>query len=168
MPVHRTTELAVIALAVLFLAMTSRTGPTIAGGLGLPTPDPTRPLTAVAVLQEADCEGTVDFLRAFRRDALRGYRVVVLVPDRDPDAVERRLVDRVGPVVVEHAGRRTVRALRSLGYRRTPFLVVLDAEGRIRFSTPGDDFFARPDPAVDILGRVAAAAGIPEPSEQTP
>ncbi len=158
----RLTELAAAAaLALFFLLGAARLGSAdLAGRLDLPADSADR-MTVVAVLQAEDCEGTVDFLRAFRSEVLsRDYRIVALVAGSAGETrdVEARLEDRVGPVPVRRADGRRVRALRTLGHDRTPFILVLDRSGRVRFSSPGDDFFERPDPVLAVLGRIAALA----------
>ncbi len=113
----------------------------------------TTPYEAVVVLQAGDCDGRLDALSALRRPiARRRVHVIVAVVGDDAarDAVAQRFAEREFEVPVTVAGRDVPRAVRALGFRATPLLVVLDAERRVHW--------AAPLPAtVEALGRWYAA-----------
>lgn len=155
------TELAAgLALAVLVLAAAGRLGGPVHLATALGPSVGTAPFTAVAVLQADDCEGTVDFLRSFMaRDMAKHYDIIAYVVG---DAADRRLVqarlrERVGGVTVRAAVWRVIRALAATGHDTTPFVVVLDREGRLRLTSAGSEFFDRPGTTLGLLQQLAAS-----------
>jgi hypothetical protein len=101
---------------------------------------------ALVVFQIADCRSGMGFLRAFQDQALRGLPVQGLMIGSADDVAyaERRLVNDGTPMDVRAADRRLGRVLRQLGYDRTPLVLVLDADGRVRMAsgaphTPAED-----------------------------
>lgn len=158
-----------LALAALVLTLAGRLGgvPTLAAAMAA-TPDAeltaaagTGPAaaTVAAVLQAADCEGTVDFLRSFRDRSHGAANIVAWVvgDEADRSAIAARLEARVGAVPVQAVGWRLLRALRVTGHDTTPFVLVLDREGRVRYTAPGMEFFDHPDLTLAVLEPLLAS-----------
>jgi hypothetical protein len=97
------------------------------------------PYAAWVVLQADDCDSRLDALRALRRPALRhrvSLAIAVLGTEADRLVVAERVAERELGVPVVHAGRELPRAVRALGFRSTPVLVMLDAEHRVHWAAP--------------------------------
>lgn len=95
------------------------------------------PLRAIVVLHARDCPVSIDLLRLVQRPEFeRAWQVEVLVVGTHAEVASsrRELRDRGihGPVLRAHA--RAAPALRSLGHRATPVLVLVDGADAIRFS----------------------------------
>jgi hypothetical protein len=90
------------------------------------------------VMQRADCEGNVYALRFLQRPGIR-QRVrlagLLLVGSAtDYAAVRRRLGDAPQGAPLRRADDATVRALRTIGYRSTPFLVIAERGGGVKMT----------------------------------
>lgn len=95
-----------------------------------------RQWTALLVAQPADCEDASRWADALvdASDARIGLAAVVIGRGRELERGAERLRQRFGPLPVRPASRRNLAALRALGIRSTPFVVVMDAEGRVRLT----------------------------------
>ena len=93
---------------------------------------------AYLVMQRADCEGNVYALRFLQRPAIRQrvrFAGLLLVgSDADHAAVRSRLGDTPHGAPLRHADDATVRALRTIGYRSTPFLVIAERHGGVKMT----------------------------------
>jgi hypothetical protein len=100
---------------------------------------PATPFTALVVFQEKDCESNLQILHLFERPSLRpafSARGVLLPSSRRPDRRLEALVRHAYPSFeFRRAARGDARTLHALGFQRTPYLVVLDQGGRVRFRT---------------------------------
>lgn len=97
-----------------------------------------REYDAHLVMQRADCEGNVYALRFLQRPGIR-QRVrlaglLLVGSDADYSAVRRRLGDAPQGAPLRHADDATVRALRTIGYRSTPFLVIAERGGGVKMT----------------------------------
>lgn len=107
----------------------------------LPAPESTTPFRAYIFFQPMDCSGNLEFLRVFARPKFRSSIAVtgMLSPgtaaDQKAEAI-RRFGDLTGSRAVLSSSREVAAALVALGYRTTPFVVVLDGQGHVRLATP--------------------------------
>jgi hypothetical protein len=105
----------------------------------LPAPEPGAPFRAYVFFQPVDCSGNLEFLRVFARPKFRSSVAVtgMLPPgtaaNEKVDAT-RRFGDLTGSPVVLSSSGEIAAALVSLGYRATPFVVVVDEEGQVRLA----------------------------------
>lgn len=121
------------------------------------------PLSVVAVFQARDCDSNLQVLQLFRRPELRrGFRAyAVLLPTGAEDgAAMVRFREQFPEVPIRIGTSAELRSLTPLGYRQTPYFVVLDREARVRFGAPSP-----PDPESYLrlartLGAVAQSAVI--------
>jgi len=101
-------------------------------------PSAARDYDAFLVMQRADCEGNVHVLRFFARAPIRSrVRMAALLlvgSDADVDAVRQRLGHAPEGVPIHRADAATVRALRAVGYRSTPFLVIAEHGGDVKMT----------------------------------
>lgn len=128
-----------------------------ADGSGTP-----RPFLAVLVAQLADCESAARSLAFLNRPELRArvrMGTLLLGDEREVARVSEVVRDQFGDVPVRVATRRNRQALRAIGVRATPHLVVLDRAGTVVFTASPP----RDAPAADrlrlTLASVTAAAG---------
>jgi hypothetical protein len=109
-------------------------------GAVLPKPAQGAPFRAYVFFQPVDCSGNLEFLRILARPKFRAAIAVtgMLAPgtrvDEEADA-KRRFGALTGGGVVIPSSRQVAAALVPLGYRTTPFVVVLDREGQVRLAT---------------------------------
>lgn len=152
---------AVVAAGAVFMlsALPTRSARAVLGAGTAPAPGPG--YTAWIVVQPEDCESNLSLLGLLARPLVaRGIpRVELRLIGGPADTVGLR--ERLGPDaaslglgVVSH---RSVRPLRFLGFRRTPFLIVLDGEGQVRLAVES------PRAAEDFvrLGAVLTALAAP-------
>jgi hypothetical protein len=95
-------------------------------------------LRALVVFQVRDCETPRPWLRVFDEPGIRDHVVVSgVVVGRDAELGEaaRRMEAVYRRIPMRLAGRPGARVLWHLGYRTTPYIVLLDAEGRVRFAS---------------------------------
>ncbi|HEX6370959.1 MAG TPA: hypothetical protein VF006_18715 [Longimicrobium sp.] len=152
MPTWRTVpqpvrEHAVAAASVLIVLLCTafilHTPPpaSIAAMVGVPSAPGGPGYTALVVFQEKDCESNLQMLRLFQRPRLRPAfqeRGILLASGRGAgDARLRALVSAEHPSFPFRLGtERDARTLHALGMSQTPYLIVLDGAGRVRYSTP--------------------------------
>ena len=90
------------------------------------------------VLQRADCEGNVHVLRFLQRPAIhervRLAALILVGSAADHAAVRARLGDAPLGAPLRRANDPTVRALRTIGYRSTPFLVIAERGGGVKMT----------------------------------
>jgi len=90
------------------------------------------------VVQPSDCDGNVHVLRFLRRAPIRARvtvaEVLLVGSHRDFAAVRRRVGDAPDGIPMRRADDRTVRALRTIGYRSTPFLVIAERGGGVKMT----------------------------------
>ena len=93
---------------------------------------------AFVVFQSADCDARLDFLTIFRRPKLASFSVTGLfVGTREEEEEARDFLSARQPhTSVRRIDRGTARALQSIGYRLTPFLILVDADQRVRLAAP--------------------------------
>ena len=137
-----TAALVVLACTALLLLVPP---PVVAFG---PAPGEAREgkLTFVVALQPRDCEGNLGFLRLLDRPriASRTAALALLDGERKEIASARSRIERNAPAfTLRPLSRREAGALAVLGYRRTPYWVLFDTEGRVRLAghaprTPGE------------------------------
>jgi hypothetical protein len=97
------------------------------------------PLHAYVFFQPADCSANLEFLRVLARPRFRSTVAVTGMISRGTDAGEkaisaRRFRDLTGRGVVRSSSREVDAAMVALGYHKTPFIVVLDLHGQVRFA----------------------------------
>lgn len=95
--------------------------------------------TAVVVLQPADCASRLEALAPLVTEAGRaGTRVVVRVPGgaASTESVRAQLVAMGWSLDVASASATGVRALRGLGHRASPVVIVFDEAGRVAHVRP--------------------------------
>jgi hypothetical protein len=90
------------------------------------------------VVRLDDCDGNVHALRFLRRSAVRErvhFADVLLVgSESDLVAARRRLGDAPDGTPIRRADDRTTSALRALGFRATPFVVIADHSGALKMA----------------------------------
>lgn len=94
---------------------------------------------AVAVFQLRDCDQASGYLRVFTEGPAAGrfeVRGVVAGPTRDVTEAAAKLGRDIQGVSVRRGGRRTMVALAALGYAATPYVIVVDRAGRLRWTSP--------------------------------
>lgn len=97
------------------------------------------PLHAYVFFQPADCSANLEFLRVLARPRFRSTVAVTGMISRSTGAGEkaisaRRFRDLTGRGVVRSSSQKVDAAMVALGYRTTPFIVVLDLHGQVRFA----------------------------------
>lgn len=106
-------------------------------------PPATGDLSAHVVFQLADCPSTLAFLEILEHptllDRIRLADLLLIGEKRDLPAAARALRGTATGRPLLVASATTRRGLRRLGFRRTPFLLVEDAAGVIRFASPVPD-----------------------------
>jgi hypothetical protein len=128
---------ATLGVIALTATLTPETGMT--GRLDLADAPPGA-LGVHVAFQLADCASTLAFLEILDHPSLLGRvslaSLVFLGEARDTAAAARALggTGKGRPLIVASAATR--RALQRLGFRRTPFFVVEDADGVVRFASP--------------------------------
>lgn len=104
----------------------------------LPPPSPDRPLPAAVLLQLADCSGNLRVLHLLHRAAVRdrvALRVLWYVgPVADSSRIRERLPSWTRRVPLVPVTPPLLAELRQMGVRSSPWLVMLDAEDRLRLS----------------------------------
>lgn len=98
-----------------------------------------RPLRAFVVLQAVDCTGNLRMLHLLHRPAVRDRVQLTVVwfvgPSRDSLLIRPLLPAWAATIPLRNAPRSLLRELARLGHTSTPALVVLDQDGRVRFTT---------------------------------
>lgn len=99
---------------------------------------PPPPFHAYVFFQPADCSANLEFLRVLARPRFRHTMAVTGIITQTTDADEkaisaRRFRNLVGRGTVDFSSRKVNAAMVALGYRETPFIVVLDLHGQVRF-----------------------------------
>jgi hypothetical protein len=129
--------IAVILLGgVLLDSARARATPPLPQTLGA-SPELGAPIHATLLLQKADCTGNLRMLQLLspaateRRLALQ--RIWFTGQATDSSAIRSALPAWAGTVPIEHIPAHALKALRQLGHRSTPVLIVQDQEGRLRF-----------------------------------
>lgn len=108
-------------------------------GLVLPVPEVETAFRAYVFFQPIDCSGNLEFMRVFARPKFRssigvtGMLSPSIAEDERVDA-KRRFRDLTGSPAVLSSSREVAAALVALGYRTTPFVVVLDEHGQVRLA----------------------------------
>lgn len=113
--------------------------PTLAHILGEPGPAGGGRFQVTVVFKLEDCESNLQFLALFQRPRIRQstHVTALLAADQRMLGDARRALRRWVPTVnVRWANPAAIRSLRSLGFQRTPFLLVLDPAGRLRLAAP--------------------------------
>ncbi len=94
---------------------------------------------AAVLLQLADCSGNLRMLHVLHRGPSRERMRLAVIwyvgPASDSLAIRSQLPAWTTLVPLRPAPRGVVRELAELGHRTTPALIVLDQEGRVRFTT---------------------------------
>ena len=111
---------------------------------------------AVVVLQTKDCDGRIDFMHAFSRPALKdafSTGALVIGGPADATAAAQSLRAR-GLGIPVSAVRQDQHPGRFLGYRQTPYLLVLDRQDRLRLAVPG------PSSTLELLALEREAEGL--------
>jgi hypothetical protein len=133
---------AVLAPLVVLLCtaavLTTSSKPQALGEVLPPLSGPS-PFRAYVFFQPADCASNLEFLRILARPKFQSTVAVAGMltgadDDRVKDHATRRFSDLTGRDVVLSPTRKVAAALAALGYRTTPFLVVLDVHGQVRFA----------------------------------
>jgi hypothetical protein len=117
-----------------------------AGGAQIPTtlgaalPDAMRPRRASAYLvaRASDCSGSFEFLDLFDRPPVRDrldlVGVIALGDEPAATTLRRALATRGYDLPVRPASHTLRATLATIGYHHTPYLIVLDADGVLRFA----------------------------------
>lgn len=128
----------VVALCTGVLVLAQSTPKALASVL--PPPESAAHFRAYIFFQPVDCSGNLEFLRVLARPKFRSSVAVIgmLAPgtaaEEAADAT-RRFHQLTGSNAVLASSREVDAALIPLGYRQTPFVVVVDANGQVRFAT---------------------------------
>lgn len=127
----------VLLCTAILLAGTPRSGPL---GALLPVPPGAQPYHAYVFFQPADCATNLEFLRIFARPRFRSTVSVtgMLSGSTSTEATvnaTHRFTDLTGRGSVLSPSRKTAGALVALGYRTTPFVIILDPSGRVRLAS---------------------------------
>jgi hypothetical protein len=100
---------------------------------------PGTPIQAAVLLQRADCSGNLRMFDLMQRKTVApNLRLAVLWyvgPSSDSVAIRQLLPSWTGRTPLRPAPTAALAELRRLGHRDTPTLIVLDQNGRIRFTT---------------------------------
>jgi hypothetical protein len=100
---------------------------------------PGMPVQAAVFLQRTDCTGNIrlfDLLhRPDIRDRLRLAVIWYVGPDQDSTAIRTLLPAWTAQARLQRVPKAALAELTRLGHRSTPAIVVLDQEGRIRFTS---------------------------------
>lgn len=94
---------------------------------------------AVGVFQLRDCDEAAAYLHAFMEGPARGrFEVRGLVVGHAADVTQAvaKLGRDVNGVSVRKATRRDMVALEAIGYPATPYVLVIDRAGRLRWTSP--------------------------------
>lgn len=94
-------------------------------------------LLAVAVFQLADCTEAGDFLRVFSDEEYNSsfeVRGIVVGSGDDLQRAAARLGSDLESISLRRAGRRDMLALDALGYDATPYVLIVDRAGRLRWT----------------------------------
>lgn len=108
---------------------------------------------AVIVVQEGDCSARIGFVHVFSRPHLReAYQLDGLLVGRGTiDGARSRLAaSGIALPLRKDAG--TARRIHALGYDSTPYLLLVDGQGRIVFATPPPTSPQDTDRLSQILG----------------
>ncbi|MDX2184941.1 MAG: hypothetical protein SFW08_13270 [Gemmatimonadaceae bacterium] len=127
--------------AALALAIAPHRTPAPLGELFTPHDHPSR-VTVVAVVQAADCAGRLASLDAVAHSARTvgaHFTLAVLASALDTSRVAALTRDRGWNATVVSAPAGAARALRQLGIRASPALLVIDPDGAVRFAEPLPD-----------------------------
>lgn len=133
--------LAVVILCTLAVFAASPRPRSVGEALAPPTVLERKPLAAYVVLHPKDCSSNLDFLRVFGRPKFRSTISITAlvngpVTETGRANATRQLRELTGsnnnlrPLSSEAAN-----ALSALGYRATPFVVVVDSNHQVRFAT---------------------------------
>lgn len=97
---------------------------------------------AYVVMQAGDCTSNLEFLQIFDRPELRErFGVSGLVVESSVDEARALLAERQIRLPVKRMRSSLASQSRLLGYRKTPFIVVINKGGVVRYTAP-----APPDP----------------------
>ncbi len=131
--------LACTAAVLVFNTRPRPLGPVL--GSAHPAPADHNAFRAYVVLQSEDCDSNLEFLRVFSRPKFRSRISVVGVvtgtdsPGETATAAQLMAAQHSSIEVIEIT-REIARALTPLGFETTPFLVLLDPQGKVRLATP--------------------------------
>jgi len=114
--------------------------PTHAGSAGAQPPATAQAAVQAAVLlQLSDCSGNLRMLHVLHRGATRrSIRLAVIWyvgPTSDSTAIRTELPSWTAAIPLRPAPTAVVRQFASLGHTTTPTMLVLDQDGRVRFTT---------------------------------
>ena len=106
----------------------------------LPEPSGRQPYRAYVFFQPADCAGNLEFLRILARPKFRSTVAVIGILSGSTSAGEaagaaQKFRDLTGRATVLPSPRKATSALTALGYRKTPFVIVLDPSGQVRLAS---------------------------------
>ena len=119
---------------------------------------------AVVVVQEGDCSTAIDFVHVFSRPHLRGaYQIDGLLVGRGTIDHARSRLSASGITLPLRRDAGTARRIHALGYDSTPYLLLVDARGRIVFATPPPSSPQDTHSLSRILGALAQG---PDPNPQ--
>jgi hypothetical protein len=134
-------------------------------------PFPTRPARgeagsryrAVIVVQEGDCSARIGFVHVFSRPHLKeAYRIDGLLVGNGTIDRARSHLSAAGIALPLRRDAGTARRIHALGYDSTPYLLLVDARGRIVFATPPP---TSPQDTHRLSRILGALAGRPEPPQ---
>ena len=131
----------VIVLVCTVLVLSSGTPEPIGSSLPVVGIDGTGAFRAYVVVQPADCTSNLEFARVFapekfrRRLPVTGLVTGRAVAQDDLLTAQRKFEEFAGTDHVIPLSRKSAGALAGLGFTRTPFLVIVDSESRVRFAS---------------------------------
>jgi hypothetical protein len=121
--------------------------------------DTSKLLHAYVVMQAGDCNSNLEFLHVFDRPGLKErYGLSGLVVESSASDARAILAEKQIALPVKEMSARMAAHSKLLGYPKTPFLVVINRGGMIRFAAPAP----RDDASQDLLvGALEALAKLP-------
>ena len=100
---------------------------------------PGAPIQAAVLLQRRDCTGNIRLFDLLHRPEVRDRLQLAVIwyvgPDQDTSAIRTLLPSWTKHTPLQRAPHAVIAELNTLGHRSTPTVVVLDQEGRIRFTS---------------------------------
>jgi len=100
---------------------------------------PGTPIQAAVLLQRADCAGNIRLFDLLHRPGVRDRLQLAVIwyvgPHQDSSAIRSLLPAWTQHAPLRRAPHSVIAELNRLGHRSTPTVVVLDQEGRVRFTS---------------------------------
>lgn len=132
---------ALVAAGTAAAALATRPPPSLAETVRGAVPDSAGGFRAYVVFQAEDCSSNLAFTRVFGRPALRGVALVGVLAGAATEDVGSAFGQTAGRGTVVPVTRRSGRALSVLGFRQTPFLVLVDSTNAVRYAAAAPQGF---------------------------